>query len=448
MNKTVVVIGGGAGGMTTAAQLKKKSPETRVVVFEKSPYVSWAGCPTPYYIAEKLPFESVVHFSPDFFKERGLEVYTEHEVEKIDFECNSLSIKGKEINGLFEYDELVLSLGGKPFLPPFKGIEENPRGLFKLSHATDAVEIKNFLDNKKPQKAIIIGSGFIGTEMAESFNIRGLDVSIIEMRDSIFPNLSQKIRDSIMNKMKEKNISLHLNTQVTEILSENGKVSGVKLKSGDILKAEIILMAIGIQANIDLLKKSNFKFDSAGRVHVDAHMKTSYPNVYALGDLVYNKNQITGLDVYAPFGDVADKQGIVLAKILSGNKKVKWKGVIGTMAFSFFDLKIARTGLSIEEALEIGYSAKSVQVTGLTRVTGFEGTKPGEMDIIYDSDMNKILGASMIGSEAIAQFIDQIAIAITFKISIEDFFDIDFAYSPTNSTVWNPLLAAYRRILK
>jgi NADPH-dependent 2,4-dienoyl-CoA reductase/sulfur reductase-like enzyme len=448
MNKTIVVIGGGAGGMTTAAQLKKLSPATRVVVFERSAYVSWAGCPTPYYIAEKLPFDSVVHFSPNFFRERGIEIYTKHEVKKINFEQNKLIINGEEISGEFEYDELVLSLGGKPIVPPFKGIEEKAEGLFKLSHANDAVEIKEYIDNKKPKRAVIIGGGFIGIEMAESFTLRGVKTTVVEMQDKIFPNTSKRIREAIYNKMEEKNINLLLNKEVSEILSSNGKVKGVKFKDGETLKADIILMAIGIKPNTDLLKNSNFNFDENGRVAVNEYLKTSYDNVYALGDLIFNKNQITGEQVYAPFGDVADKQGIILSKTLSKTRRTKWKGVIGTSAFSFFDLKIARTGLTLEQALERGYTAKSVRVNGLARVSGFEDTKPGEMDIVYDSDMNKILGAAMIGSEAIAQFIDQIAIAITFKISIEDFFDIDFAYSPTNSTVWNPMLAAYRRIIK
>jgi NADPH-dependent 2,4-dienoyl-CoA reductase/sulfur reductase-like enzyme len=446
MNETIVIIGGGAGGMTTASQLKKLSPEKRVVVFDKGPYVSWAGCPTPYYIAEELPFKSVVHFTPDFFKGRGIEVYVNHEVTKIDKENKKVIVKGNEIDGEFTYDKLVLSLGGKSFVPNIKNYNNKLENLFKLSHAVEAEQIKNYIDNQKPKKAVVVGSGFIGLEMAEAFKQRGLDVTIVEAMDKIFPSLNENFRKTLMDKMNEKEIKLLLNEKVVEIESNDNKVTKLIFESGNSIEADIFLLAIGLRPNLDLLIESGFELEN-NKLIINEKFETNYKDIYALGDMIYNKNLITQKDVYAPFGDVADKQGIILSKILSG-KDVSWRGVIGTFATSFFNIKIAKTGLTYDEAIKEGYNAKSISVTGVPKVSGFKDSTKGTMEIIYDDDKKIILGAAMLGYEAVAQFIDQVAIAITYKISIEDLFYVDYAYSPTNASVWNPLVVAYRKACK
>ncbi|TDT72400.1 NADPH-dependent 2,4-dienoyl-CoA reductase/sulfur reductase-like enzyme [Hypnocyclicus thermotrophus] len=446
MNETIVIIGGGAGGMTTASQLKKISPEKRVVVFDKGPYVSWAGCPTPYYIAEELPFKSVVHFTPEFFRGRGIEIYENHKVIKIDKENKKIMVEGKEINGEFGYDKLVLSLGGKSFVPKIKNYNNKLENLFKLSHAVEAEKIKDYIDNKKPKKAVVVGSGFIGLEMAEAFKQRGLDVVIVEAMDKIFPTLNENFRKILLDKMKEKDIKLLLNEKVVEIKNKDNKVTKLIFESGNYIEADIFLLAIGLRPNLDLLIESGFELED-NKLETNEKFETKYKDIYALGDMVYNKNLITKKEVYAPFGDVADKQGIILSKILSG-KNVQWRGIIGTFATSFFDIKIAKTGLTYDEALKEGYNVKSINVTGVPKVSGFKDSTKGTMEIIYDDDKKIILGASMLGYEAVAQFIDQVAIAITYKISIEDLFYVDYAYSPTNASVWNPLVVAYRKACK
>lgn len=446
MGKKIVIIGGGAGGMTTAAQLIKLLPEDEIILFDKGPYVSWAGCPTPYYIGGELGFKSVVHYTPQFFREKGIKIYEKHEVNYIDFENKKLDIQGDIIKGEFFYDELILSLGGKPIVPKFKGYDKELKGIFRLGHATHAEQIKEYLENEAPKKALVIGGGFIGLEMAEAFRLNNLEVEVVELQDSLFPRLPEGISKDILKKAEEKEIKITLGKGVEEILSEDGIIKGAVLTDGSKVEADIILISIGITPNIDLLHKSGFKFNEGNRVYVDEHMKTYIDNVYALGDLIYNKNKLTNEMVYAPYGDVADKQAIVLAKNLAG-KDLKWKGVSGSSATSFFDLKIASTGLTLKEALEAGYNAKSTQVRAMPRIAGF-GEKGVKIDVIYDEDSKTLLGAFGIGKDAVAQFLDQFSIAITQQISLDDLFNIDFPYSPTNSSVWNPLVAAYRRIMK
>ncbi|BDU51335.1 FAD-dependent oxidoreductase [Haliovirga abyssi] len=448
VNKVVAIIGGGAGGMTTAAQLKKYDSSIDVVVFEKSSYVAWAGCPTPYFIANELPFGSVAHYTPEHFRNiKGIQIYDNHEVEKINFDSNSLIVKGEQFNGEFKYDELVISTGGTPFTPPIKGYSKDIKGIFRLSHAVDAINIKKYIENDKPKKGVIIGSGFIGIEMAESLSLNSIETVVVEKIDRIFPMFSKKLLAPVYKKFEEKNIKLILNNSVDEIFSENGKVTGVKLNDGSTIDADIIMMTIGTRPNTELIEKSGFQLNENSRVYVDEHLKTYIPNVYALGDMIFTDNIITGKKVYAPFGDVADKQGIVVASNITGTP-MKWKGVMGTFATSFFDVRLSKTGLTLEEAKENGFNAGSVSLKAFTKVPGFADSRANSIEVVYDKDSETILGAFMVGYEAVAQFIDQFAIAIKFKLNLEDLFDVDYAYSPTNSTVWNPFLAAFRKILR
>ncbi len=183
MAKNIIIIGGGAGGMTLGAQLIKTMPENKIMLFDKGPYVSWAGCPTPYYIAGQLSFKSVVHYSPDFFREKGLEIYENHLVHRINFEEKYIEVLGDKIEGKVYYDELVLSIGGTPIIPNFKGYEPEIEGIFRLSHALDAERIKEYIDEKKPKRALIIGGGFIGLEMAEAFYENNIDVTVVELQE-------------------------------------------------------------------------------------------------------------------------------------------------------------------------------------------------------------------------------------------------------------------------
>jgi len=447
MSKRIVIVGGGAGGMTTATQVKKRMPDAEVVVFEKTQYVSWAGCPTPYYIANELPQKSVLHQTAEYFtNERGISTYINHSVERIDFEKNEIIVSGDEINGNYKYDELVLSVGNNSFIPPVKGYSEEVEGVFKLSHVTDAFKIKKYIDEKKPAKGVIIGGGFIGVEMAETFQKRGIKTDLVEMESEILPKFDFNLKKSIIKKAKEKEINFNLGKYVVEIKKENNKVKSIVLNTGEEIETNIILMSVGVRPNLEILNNSNYELKD-NILRVNDYLQMNYKNVYAIGDMIFTKNKLTGEEVYAPFGDVADKQAIIVAKNIAGQKR-KYKGVMGTFASSFYDIKIAKTGFSINEAKKAGFEAKSITVSGITKALSFKEKGGGKMEIVYDVKLKKILGAAMVGNEAIAQFIDQVAIVISNDLSLEDIFDVDYAYSPTNSSVWNPLLTAYRKLIE
>ena len=443
----IVVIGGGAAGMMFSTQYKKANPDDEVFLFEKSSYVAWAGCPTPYFIADELKKSDVLHGTPEDFIKRGVNVKIHHKVTGIDFQNKTLNVEGEEINGIFGYDKLVIAVGAKSFIPNISGYSKDLTNVFTLSHAEEAFKIKDYLtENKdKLKKAVVVGAGFIGLETAEAFNKKGLNVTIIEKSGEILPSFSEKLKAGVYKEIENRGISLKLNAGVTEIVSQNGKASAVKLDNGEIIDFDIALFSIGITPNIDFIPK-NLKTDQ-GKIVVNDKFETNLPDVYAIGDCIFNKFYKTDRNLYAPFGDVANKHGMMLAKYLSG-KNISWKGLLRSFATSFYDIKLAQTGLTLKEALDLGYNADIVEMHAMYKNSGFEDSIPGKVEVVYDKQKKVLLGGSMAGAQAVAQFIDQIAIVTTLETPIEKFIEIDFAYSPTNASVWNPLLVVYRKVIK
>ena len=443
----IVVIGGGAAGMMFSTQYKKANPDDEVFLFEKSSYVAWAGCPTPYFIADELKKSDVLHGTPEDFIKRGVNVKIHHKVTGIDFQNKTLNVEGEEINGVFGYDKLVIAVGAKSFIPNISGYSKDLTNVFTLSHAEEAFKIKDYLtENKdKLKKAVVVGAGFIGLETAEAFNKKGLNVTIIEKAGEILPSFSEKLKAGVYKEIENRGISLKLNAGVTEIVSQDGKASAVKLDNGEIIDFDIALFSIGITPNIDFIPK-NLKTDQ-GKIVVNDKFETNLPDVYAIGDCIFNKFYKTDRNLYAPFGDVANKHGMMLAKYLSG-KNISWKGLLRSFATSFYDIKLAQTGLTLKEALDLGYNADVVEMHAMYKNSGFEDSIPGKVEVVYDKDKKVLLGGSMVGAQAVAQFIDQIAIVTTLETPIEKLIEIDFAYSPTNASVWNPLLVVYRKVIK
>lgn len=443
----IVVIGGGAAGMMFSTQYKKANSDDEVFLFEKSSYVAWAGCPTPYFIADELKKSDVLHGTPEDFIKRGVNVKIHHKVTGIDFQNKTLNVEGEEINGVFGYDKLVIAVGAKSFIPNISGYSKDLTNVFTLSHAEEAFKIKDYLtENKdKLKKAVVVGAGFIGLETAEAFNKKGLNVTIIEKAGEILPSFSEKLKAGVYKEIENRGISLKLNAGVTEIVSQDGKASAVKLDNGEIIDFDIALFSIGITPNIDFIPK-NLKTDQ-GKIVVNDKFETNLPDVYAIGDCIFNKFYKTDRNLYAPFGDVANKHGMMLAKYLSG-KNISWKGLLRSFATSFYDIKLAQTGLTLKEALDLGYNADVVEMHAMYKNSGFEDSIPGKVEVVYDKDKKVLLGGSMVGAQAVAQFIDQIAIVTTLETPIEKFIEIDFAYSPTNASVWNPLLVVYRKVIK
>lgn len=337
--------------------------------------------------------------------------------------------------------------GQNLFVPNIDGYSENLENVFTLSHAEHAIKIKEYINNNKDKlkKAVVVGAGFIGLETAEAFNIKNLEVTVVEKADRIFPTVSENLKSEIYESIEKHGLTLKLNSGVNKIISENNIAKSVQLDNGENLDFDIALFSIGITPNIEFIS-SELKTENR-KIIVNDKFETNLPDIYAIGDCIFNKFYHTDRNLYAPFGDVANKHGILLAKYLSG-QNISWKGLLRSFATSFYDIKLAQTGLSLEEAQSLGYNAEKIEMRAMYKNSGFKDSFPIKTEIIYDKDKKVLLGGAMVGKEAVAQFIDQIAIVITLETPIEKFIEIDFAYSPTNASVWNPLLVTYRKVIK
>lgn len=443
--------------MTFAASLPKYSANFEITVFDKSPMVGWAGCPTPYWISNQLIDDHAMGSDGSDFAKRGITVHTNHEVTAVDFASKTLTVSGNTVQGPIQYDILVYAPGAVSQGLPIPGLREAPN-TFTLSHALDAKKIKAYLQDAKPKHALVIGAGFIGLEMAESFSHLGLQTTVCDILPHLFPRFARDSADMLTplyEQAKSARIALELASGITSLefsketpsAAQPKAIRSAQLQNGKTITADIILLSTGIKPNTSLFSKAAYPFDE-GKILVNEHLETKIPDVYALGDVIHTKNIITGKTVYAPFGDTADKQGIILARHLAGKDTTTFKGVLGAFASSFFNIRIAATGLTKSEAQEAGFDAKSTRVEAKTKISSFADSKGGNMEIVYDNTTKRILGALMIGNEAVAQFTDQVSLAIYNKMTFDDVFMSDYSYSPTNSSVWNPLLAAYRRVMK
>ncbi len=443
--KKILILGGGAAGMTLATQIVKSSNEFDVTVLEKTDRVGWAGCPTPYWIAGITKDDHCLGGDGSNFLDRGIKVRINSEVTKIDFKEKFVTTVNNE---LYKYDTLAICIGGSAVIPDVTSIRKPYKNIFKLTHAVDAIKIKNYINSRSGKGNVtIIGAGFVGIEMAESFNHLGYDVNLIERNDKILSsNISDELLKPFYNEIEKRKINLIMNDEVQEILSDGDIINAVKTKKGLNLKTDILLTSIGVKPNVSLFIDTDLSIDN-GFIVVDEYFKTNIKDVYAIGDIIKVKHQVTDELTYAPLGDVADKQAIYLARNLSG-KVTKYTGVNGAFATSLGDIKLASVGLSLQKAISIGINAGSTLVTGVTKTGSFSDQKGGTMEVVYDKDTYRIIGATMVGNEAIAQFVDQVSIAIYNKMTFDDVLNVDYCYSPTNASVWNPLLAAYRRVMK
>ncbi len=443
--KKILVLGGGAAGMTFATQIVKFNNEYDVTVLEKTDRVGWAGCPTPYWIAGITKDDNCLGSDGSSFNSRGIDVKINTEVTKVNFDQNEVLTSS---GVTYSYDLLVICLGGSAIMPNVTAIRHPYKNLFKLTHAVDAIKIKDYIDSSNCKDSVtIIGAGFVGIEMAETFSHLGYKVNLVERGNQICSrNISNTLLTPLYEEISKYGINLILDDEVEDIFANGELITSVKTKKGLVLNTDILLTSIGVKPNISLFEDTQLSI-SDGFITVDDYFKTNLDNVYAMGDIIKVKNQITDELVYAPLGDVADKQAIYLAKNLAG-KDLKYKGVNGAFATSFGSLKLASVGINFDKAKSIGINANSTIVTGVTKTGSFRDQKGGTMEIVYDEDTFRILGATMIGDEAIAQFVDQISIVIYNNMTFDDVLNVDYCYSPTNSSVWNPLLAAYRRVMK
>jgi NADPH-dependent 2,4-dienoyl-CoA reductase/sulfur reductase-like enzyme/rhodanese-related sulfurtransferase len=431
-NRKILVIGGTACGPKAAARARRCDPRASITIIEQGENLSTATCGYPYYISGLIRSQgSLLVKGPDYFKETlNIDVMVNTVATKIDPKSKTVVVFSQDTgnSAVHPYDRLVLATGASPVVPEIDG--SGLGGIFTLSKLEDAEKIKNFIAKEKVKKAVLVGAGFIGMEMAETFAALKIDVEIVEAQDWVMPAfLDFEIARNLEIYLAENGIKIHCGWKVTGFEgNKKGMVTAV-VTSGGTIETRMVLLAIGTRPNSQLAKDAGLKIGERGGISVDGYMITSDPSIYAGGDCVENLHRITGKKVLVALGSTANKHGRIIGTNVTGGSQL-FPGVLGTAIAKVFDYNIGRVGLTEKEAWASGYSVVTSIVEGNEHATYYPGSKKFLLKMIANSRDGRVLGAQAVGPGEVAKRIDVLATALSFGASVKDISNLDLAYAP------------------
>ena len=420
----VLIVGGVAGGMSTATRLRRLKEDAEIIVFEQGPHVSYANCGLPYHIGEVIEQEqSLLLQTPESLHARfNLDVRVNSRVTKIDRANKQVTVSNLLDNTEYQesYDQLVLSTGAKPRMVPIPGLE---RALV-LRDVQDAVKIKALVDNKQIKSAAIIGAGFIGVELAENLQHREIKTTIVEFRGNILPQFDPEMIEPMQKVLIENGIELALSAE-TETVNE----STLTLKDGRVIDADLVVAAIGVVADHKLAVDAGLEIGEAGGIVVDDQMRTSDPNVFAVGDAAQKVSALTGQDQMIWLANLANRHGRLVAEVIAG-ETVAARPSIGTGIIGAFGIAAALTGLTEALAKRMDIAHKVVHLHPGSHAGYYPGAETVSLKVLFDPESGKLLGAQGIGRDGVDKRIDVIATAIYAGLTIDDLMNLELSYAP------------------
>ena len=429
----IAVIGAVAAGTSAAAKARRTDRDAEIVVFEKGTDISYAGCGLPYYISGVTPSRDkvVLNTAQDFKEKYNVDVRLQHEVIKINKDLKKVIYKNLNTGekGDYSYDKLIIATGASPVKPPFPGL--NLENIFTLRSVESADQIKVAVSREEIKKATIIGAGLIGLEMAESFSELGIEVTVIELEDQVLPPFSKEMAEIVAEHLKEKGVELILDDGVDHFEGQN-RVEKVVTASGREVKTDLALLSIGVKANSKLAEEAGIEIGETGAIKVNEKLETSNKDIYAAGDCAESTDLLTNKDVWIPLGSTANKQGRTAGENAAGGD-YKHYGILKTGITKIFDLTVARTGLSLEEAKKEDIDAAAVKIKAHNHASYYPGTAPIHLRGIFDRENGVIVGAEVIGGNGADKRIDVLATAIYNRMTAGELFQVDLAYAPPYS---------------
>lgn len=431
----ILVIGAVAAGTSAAAKARRNTEDAEIVIYEKDSYISYSGCGMPYFLGgEVASGKELTPRDPKFFKTKyNVDIHIGHEVLSIDKGKKTLEVKNLETGHVFTdtYDKLIIATGARSVIPPIKGKEKEH--VFSLRNIGDMYKIKKFIDEKNPKKAVIVGTGFIGLELAENFKNIGIDVTMVEMLPQVTPGLDSDMAIYVEKALEKNGVSVITGNSANEI--EDVKVILADKRE---VEADMVIIATGVRPNVELAVAAGIELGSFGAIRVDTRMETSEKDIYAAGDCIEQYHLVTGKPVYRPLGSTANKTGRIAGNNAAGGD-LEFRGILGTGIFKVFNLTVAQTGLSEKEALKEGYDI-SVSHNIKPNKPEYLGGKEMVIKSIADKKDGRLLGVEIVGEEGVDKRIDVFATLITFGAKVSDLVHLDLAYAPPFSTTKDPVM--------
>lgn len=437
----IVIIGGVAGGMSAATRLRRLNEQAEIIVLEKGPYVSFANCGLPYYVAGEIENRSdLLVQTPEQLKARfRLDVRPNSEAIKIDTVGKVIVVASESDTYTLAYDKLILSPGAKPFIPPIKGLEM-AKNSFTLRNVPDVDEVMTYIESHNPKKAVIIGAGFIGLEMAESLVNRGIHVTIVEKAPHVLPTIDEEMAAFITKELSKNQINVITGTSVIGIENEGRSVI---IENGAKIETDFILLSVGVQPESRLAVDSGIQTGLRGGIVVDDNYQTSAKDVYAVGDAILVKQYSTQKDTLISLASPANRQGRQVADILSGLKR-KNLGSLGTAIVRVFDQTIASTGLTEQQLKSEEKNYQVVHIQGKNHAGYYPNASMILLKLLFNPISGEIYGAQAVGKEGVDKRIDILATAIKGNLTVEDLPELEFTYAPPFGSAKDPVnMAGY-----
>lgn len=434
----VVIIGGVAGGASAAARLRRLNEQAEIIMLERGAYISYANCGLPYYVGGVITDQEdlTLQTQESFFARFRVDVRVLSEAVAIDPKAKTVTVKNLKDGSAYQesYDDLILSPGAEPVVPPIPGAKD-PR-VFTLRTVPDTLRIREYMEEKRPKSAVVVGGGAIGMEMAENLSEAGLDVTVVELADHVIAPLDFDMAAEVHGYVKSKGIRLMLNTGVKAIAAEE---NGLAVEAGEEkIPADMVLLSVGVRPESSLAKAAGLQVNPKGAILVDDHMRTSDPRIYAVGDAVLVRHFVTGQPAFLPLAGPANKQGRIAADNICGIPSV-YKGSQGALVLKLFDMTVAATGLNEAALKAAGIAYDKVYAYGNSHASYYPGATNQTIKLLFAPEDGKVLGAQIVGFKGVDKRCDVINTAIRAEMTVYDLAELELCYAPPYSSAKDPV---------
>jgi len=444
LSQKILIVGGVAGGASAAARLRRLNEDAEIILFERDEYISFANCGLPYYIGDVIKKrDNLLVQTPEGMRDRfNVDVRVKNEVTRILRDKKEVEVRNRATGETYResYDKLILSPGAAPFKPGIAGID-HPR-VFTVRNIPDVDAIQGFIGQFSPQRAVVVGAGFIGLEIAENLHQRGIDVTIVELADHIIPPLDLEMSAIAHRHVIKKGVDIYLSNGVSAF--EHGdQETVVELTGGQKISAGMVVLGIGVRPEISLARDAGLEIGQAGGIVVDSRLRTSDPDIYAVGDAIEVKNFVSGEPAVIPLAGPANKQGRIVADSICGRDD-EYVATQGTAILKVFDMAVAVTGLNESALKRYGIKYKRSITHSASHATYYPGASTLSIKVLFAPDSGKLLGAQVVGSESVDKTIDVFSIAISAGMAVHDLEKLELSYAPPFSSAKNPVnIAGY-----
>ena len=442
MAKRILVIGGLAAGPSAASKAVRTNADVEAVLFEQGEHISYGMCEVPYYISGEVQEKGLIAYTPASLKEkRGVDVRILHKVEEIDPGKKKIRIRDLKEGRTREesYDRLIVATGSRPRSIGVEG--EHARNVFTVKSLDQGLQIKKYIEQEKPRRAVIIGGGYIGMEMADALRSLNLEVTILHRHSLPMAGLERGTREEVRERLEKHGVTFvaHAKTEGF-VLGKNQTVTHVVTSNGS-FEADLVIVSMGVVPNSEIAKNAGVSVGKRGGILTDQRQQTNLDHIYAAGDCCEVKNLVTNTWMYIPLATTASRAGWVAGENAAGGKAI-FRGVVRAIAVRVFDLEVAQVGISADEAKGADLDPVLETITAWSRVGIMLGSKKVTITTITDRKSKRLLGANLFGEEGAVLRANTLAVAIQQKMTINEVQQLDLAYSPPFTPLWDPILVA------